>query len=171
MIFRIQYNVIGEMLLEVRPFDNVKDQIGYCGIWCGSCPGGNGAILEVARRFKELAKRSELERWVPKDFDFKEFMKGLKFIQTMSMCPGCLKGGGNPSCGIRICAVDKKVTSCSQCAQLAECKNFGWLEENYPTVKEELRKIAGKDQKELIEKWTGELRKKWPHCVLFLDRH
>jgi len=66
--------------LGFEPFENVKEQTGFCGIWCGSCAAGNGAIVELARRFEKVVRDYELEMWVPKEFDFKEFMKGLTSI-------------------------------------------------------------------------------------------
>jgi len=152
--------------LKVEAFENVRDQIGFCGIWCGSCAAGNGAIVELARRFSEIVKNYELEKWVPKDFDFNEFMKGLTSVQAMPSCPGCQKGGGLPTCSVKICASEKSIADCSQCAQLTECKKFEWLEKNYPTIKKDLKKIKNKNRKELIKKWTSEIKGKWPHCIL-----
>jgi len=152
--------------LETEPFEKVKNQIGFCGIWCGSCGAGNGAIQELARRFEEIVKNYQLEKWVPKEFNFKEFMKGLACTQAMSSCLGCQKGGGPPTCKVRICALEKGMADCSQCDQLVECKNFEELEKNYPKIKEELMEIRGKDRPALIEKWVDELRSRWPHCVL-----
>jgi len=154
--------------LEARPFENVKSQICFCGIWCGSCMGGNGAILELTRKYEQIIKRSKpaLEKYAPKEFNFNEFMKGLSCIQAMPMCPGCRKGGGNPTCKIRICALEKSMTDCSQCDELIECKNFEELEKSHPTIKKGLMEIKSHDQTELIEKWMGELKNKWPHCIL-----
>ena len=72
--------------MKVKPFENVKDQIGYCGIWCGSCVVGNGTLRELTKRYEEIIKSYGLEHWAPKDFDFKEFMKGLASIETMPLC-------------------------------------------------------------------------------------
>ena len=36
--------------METKPFGNVKNQIGRCGIWCGSCVVGNGTLKEMAKR-------------------------------------------------------------------------------------------------------------------------
>lgn len=152
--------------MEVTPFQNVRNQIGFCGIWCGSCPAGNGAIIELTRRYEELVKNCNLEKWVPKDFDFKEFAKGLASIQRVPLCSGCKKGGGSSTCKIRICALKKGVTNCSQCSQLIECRNFDQLEKDYPKIKEDLIKIKDADQKDLIEKWISESKTKWPHCIL-----
>jgi len=150
--------------LKALYFEDVKGQIGYCGIWCGSCAAGNGAIIELARGFDELVRKYELEKWVPKDFDFREFTKGLSSIQTMSVCPGCHKGGGSPECRIKVCASSKKIVDCSQCDQISKCTNF-----DNPTMKEELMKNSGVNREELIYKWTNELKTKWPHCALFLQ--
>jgi hypothetical protein len=43
--------------------------------------------------------RQAMEETGKKDFDYAEFAKGLKSIQSMPPCPGCLKGGGNPDGG------------------------------------------------------------------------
>jgi hypothetical protein len=152
--------------MESRPFENVKNQIGFCGIWCGSCGAGNGAIQELARRFEETAKKCQLEKWVPKEFDFKEFMKGLACTQAVSTCPGCQEGGGPSNCKIRICALAKGMTDCRRCDQLIECKNFEQLERTHPKIKVGLMEIRGKDRPELIEKWMDELKTRWPHCIL-----
>ena len=40
--------------------ENVKDQIGYCGIWCGSCIVGNGALRELTRKYEDSGRRLPL---------------------------------------------------------------------------------------------------------------
>jgi len=157
--------------LAVEPFENVKHQIGFCGIWCGSCLGGNGAILELTRKYEQLIKRSQpaLEKWAPKEFDFNGFMKGLTCIQAMPLCLGCKKSGGDPKCKIRVCASEKKITDCSQCDQLMTCKNFETLEKGYPKIKQNLIKTKHVDRRELVDKWINELKGKWPHCVLLCE--
>jgi hypothetical protein len=153
---------------EEKPFKNVRNQIGFCGIWCGSCTAGNGAILTLAGKFEETVKSSKLEKWVSKTFDFNEFMKGLTAIQSMPLCQGCLRGGGGSNCRIRICASAKSISNCSECTSLSECSNFEQIEKSHPKIREELKNFSGKDREKLIEKWTCELKEKWPHCVLFM---
>ncbi len=154
--------------METSAFQNVRNQIGFCGIWCGSCLGGNGAVQELTRKYEQIAKRSQLalEKWAPKEFVFNDFMKGLACIESMQLCPGCRKGGGPPTCNIRICALGKSLTDCSQCNELANCKNFEHLEKTNPKIKEELLKLKTASQDELRKKWTDELAQKWPHCIL-----
>lgn len=155
----------------IEGLENVKNQIGFCGIWCGNCLGGNGAIQEFTRKYEQVIKRSQsaLEKYAPKEFRFNELVKGLGCVQTMQLCPGCRKGGGNSACEVRICALGKSVTSCNQCDALVECRNFESLEENHPRIKEELMKIKNANQREIIEKWMGELKTKWPHCILLCE--
>jgi len=114
--------------LKVKPFENVKNQIGFCGIWCGSCVVGNGALRELTKRYEEIIKNYGLKDWASKDFDFKEFMKGLASIQAMPLCQGCLRGDGKPNCEIRNCASNKNITDCSQCDQPTACKNSETLQ-------------------------------------------
>jgi len=152
--------------LEATAFRDVKDQIGFCGIWCGSCVAGNGAIIELTKRYEEIVKNYNLAKWTPKGFDFREFAKGLALIQTMPLCSGCKKGGGPATCRIRICALGKGVTDCSQCGQLMECANFEQLEKSHPKLKDDLMKIKNRERKEVIEKWMSELKTIWPHCIL-----
>ena len=156
--------------MKPRPFDNVKNQIGFCGIWCGSCPAGNGAIVELTGKYEEIVKENQLEKWAPKDFDFKEFMKGLASIQTMPLCRGCLKGDGRPNCEMRVCASNKKINDCSECDQPTACKNLKTLQKMRTGAYHAglFVKTENVDRQELIEKWTAKLKGKWPCSILFL---
>ena len=49
--------------------ENTRDQIGFCGIWCGSCMVGNGALRELTRRYEAITKAYGLPDWAAKDFD------------------------------------------------------------------------------------------------------
>ena len=149
-----------------RSFERVKDQLGYCGIWCGSCAGGNGVTQELTKRYEEFVKHNQIDKWAPKDFDFGEFMKGLESIQRMGLCPGCREGGGAPECTIRACAKGKRFEHCSECGQLEDCEKFEWLEASLPEIKKGLQQLKGKRKEEAIEEWTNELARKWPSCVL-----
>ena len=95
--------------MKSESFENVKNQIGFCGIWCGSCVAGNGTLRELTKRYADIIKRYGLEGWAPKDFDFKEFLKGLASMQAMPLCQGCLKGDGRPNCEMRVCASNKNI--------------------------------------------------------------
>ncbi len=152
--------------MDQKSYDNVRNQIGPCGIWCGSCAGGNGATQELTRRY-EIFIKNQLEAYAPKDFDFEEFLKGIKSIKSMSLCPGCLKGGGMQGCPVRECAIRKDYESCSSCEELSTCSKFSELEKYLPRIKSDLLSIRGKENRILVDGWEERLKKKWPHCLLF----
>lgn len=158
------------MKVKVKPYEKVKDQIGYCGIWCGSCPAGNGVIIELTRIYEEIIRKNKIEKWAPKDFNFTEFMKGLSSIQKIDICPGCHEGGGNPTCKVRICANKKDILNCSQCNELLSCNNFKTLEKSHPRIKEDLEKVKNVNQKLLLKKWSDELKDKFPSCILLCNK-
>lgn len=150
------------------PFENVKDQIGSCGIWCGSCVAGNGVLRELTKRYEKIITDYGLKDWVPKDFDFGEFSKGLASIEGMPLCPGCHKGGGRDDCDMRACAADRKKEDCSAC-QESECKHAELLQKMRSGALDAglFVKTEDTDKAKLIEKWTNELKSKWPCSTLF----
>jgi hypothetical protein len=156
--------------MNAESFENVKNQIGFCGIWCGSCVIGNGALRELTKRYEEVIKRYGLKEWGPKDFDFKEFKKGLASIQAMPLCQGCLKGDGRPNCEIRTCALNKRINDCSECDQPEACKYVEILEKMRTGAlrADLLVKTEEVNQKKILDKWTDELKGKWPSSILFL---
>jgi len=155
--------------MKTEPFENVKNQIGYCGLWCGSCIVGNGTLKELTKRCEELIKGYGVDEWGAKDFDSKEFMKGLTSIQNLPICQGCLKGGGNDQCKIRPCASNKKIPDCNECNELTTCTNLEALQKvrTGALAVGMLLKTGKVGRRELIEKWTAELKSKWPSCILF----
>jgi len=151
--------------------DNVKDQIGCCGIWCGSCVAGNGVLRELTKRYEKIITSYDLEQWAPKDFDFKEFANGLKSIQKMPVCPGCLKGGGRDNCEIRVCALSKNFEDCSECDRPEDCENIELLETMQQGAKNAglMVRTENTGRNELLKKWTKQLKNTWPSSILFQD--
>ena len=155
--------------MKAKPFENVKNQIGYCGLWCGSCVVGNGTLKELTKRYEEIIKGYGVDDWGAKDFDSKEFIKGLTLIQALPICQGCLKGGGNDNCKIRPCALNRKISDCIECNDLTTCKNLEALQKvRTGALRVGMLIKTDKGQQKLIEKWTAELKNKWPSCILFL---
>ncbi len=154
-----------------EPSRNVKDQIGYCGLWCGSCVVGNGTLRELTRRYKELIKAYGLEAWAPKAFDFREFAEGLSSIQSMPLCPGCLEGGGGDGCKMRLCASSKSIDDCSQCDEQATCEHTEALQRMRSGALDAgmLVKTQDVDRSSLIEDWTTGLKSRWPCCILYVN--
>lgn len=155
----------------IPELENVKDQVGYCGIWCGSCIVGNGTLRELTRRYQETTEAYGLKHWAPADFDYKEFAKGLASIQRIPTCPGCLKGGGRDNCEIRDCALAKNVPDCTECNEQSTCKHTEILHKmRSGALAAGLSVKSGPgERKRLIETWLTELESRWPCCVLFMD--
>ena len=157
--------------MKSEAFENVKNQIGFCGIWCGSCVVGNGTLRELTKRYEEIVKGYGLVEWAPKDFSFEEFAKGIVSIQAIPPCSGCHKGGGRGDCEMRRCALGKGIVDCSECDQPEVCENFETL--SHMRTGAQLAGLFVKtektNRKELLTDWTAELKGKWPCCILFMD--
>ena len=158
--------------MSTKPFDNVKDQIGYCGIWCGSCAVGNGALKELTKRYEEIIEKHGLEQWAPKNFDFKEFRKGLASVEDASFCSGCLKGGGRTNCEMRSCASNKKITNCSKCNDFMICENSKLLRMMREGAKDAKLFVIDKkdDEQVFLKKGIKELKRRFPSCILLCDK-
>lgn len=152
-------------------FDNVKTQMGACGIWCGSCVVGNGTLRELTRRFDELTVAYGLREWAPKDFRYEEFSQGLVSIQDMGLCPGCERGGGREDCEIRACSSRLGLDDCGLCTESDAGEHAAIIE----TMRSGALKAglmvrtgqAGRDG--LLDQWTSDLAERWPCHILFED--
>lgn len=143
-------------------FDKVKDQMGPCGIVCGTCDLGNGTVAESALKLQEYLKMYGVASWAPavpegKDVDFERLDKALNWVQTYTRCFGCQQGGGPPDCAIRNCSKDRGYELCSECPDIDGCKNFDWLQKP-DFFKDNLRKLKGKSKNEIIEEATSHMK-------------
>jgi len=160
--------------LKTNAFENVKNQIGYCAIWCGSCVVGNGTLKELAKRYEHIIGGYGVDKWGAEEqsFDGQEFMKTLQSIQSIPICRGCLKGGGATNCKIRACASSKKLADCTECEEFMTCENREALQKVRTGALRVGMLVKNDDdkasQQQLIEKWIAELKNKWPSYILFL---
>lgn len=156
-------------LPDLKAFENVRDQIGSCGIWCGSCVVGNGALRELSRRYRQLVTDYGLARWGPADIDFGEFVRALESLERIPVCPGCGQGGGKEDCPLRACATATQTGYCSECRAPAACAHAQLLEHMRSGARKAgLFVEAGEvPRPELVEQWSAELRATWPACILF----
>jgi hypothetical protein len=159
--------------METKAFENVKNQMGYCAIWCGSCIVGNGALKETTKKYEHIIDGYGIDEWgaAEQGFNGQELMKALKGIQNIPICKGSRKGGGNLSCKIRPCATNKRLNDCTECEEFMKCENREPLAKvrtgafNVGMVIKTDKDKASHQQ--LIEKWTAQLRNKWPCNILF----
>jgi hypothetical protein len=152
-------------------FDNVFDQVGYCGIWCGSCAVGTGALMDIAERYRDLAESHGLGQWGADGFDYAEFLKGLDAIAALPLCPGCLKGGGRDDCELRTCARSRGLRGCVACDDRVECPN-GRLLEHMRTGAERAGILVAEtpeDHDRSEDARRGELASLWWWRALFDD--
>jgi hypothetical protein len=159
--------------MEAKAFENVKNQVGYCAIWCGSCVVGNGVLKELTRRYEHMISGYGIDKWGAADqgFDGKELMKTLQSIQGIHICRGCQKGGGAVNCRMRACASSRKFADCTECKEFMTCENREPLQKVRSgalrvdmLVKNENEESS---QQQLVKKWTAELKSKWQFCILF----
>lgn len=154
--------------MKPEAFDNVKDQIGFCGIWCGSCVVGNGALKELTSRYQDVIQNYGLGEWASAGFDFKEFEKRLASIQEVSVCLGCLNGGGRDNCEMRRCASSRSAASCCECNDFMECEHSGVLKKMREGAQSADLSVRNRDvdAHDFIAKEIDALRKRFPSCIL-----
>jgi len=163
------------VILVSKAFENVENQIGYCGIWCGSCIVGNGALKELTKRYAFVLEGYGINGWGAEEagFDGRELMKSLEGVQRIPVCRGCLKGGGAKGCKIRACATSRKIADCTECSEFMKCGNREALN-NVRTgaLKVGMTAKTEKDtagRKQLIKKWKAEISERFPSFVVFSE--
>lgn len=101
-----------------------KDLMTYCGVYGGTCACyiGHTALRETASLLSELADALGFPYWMPervKDFDYKEFHKGLAFLsdpESWLVCTKCCRDGyGRPDCPMRNCCQERGLDICFDC--------------------------------------------------------
>lgn len=125
--------------------------LSYCGIDCRNfCIMGSRKLVKQARELEKSVREMKVEEWhhqikiPPKEqFEFEEFIKGVRWLQKYGHCPGCRAGGGPPTCRARACAQSRNLKGCWECRERKTCEKLSFIEEIYPIVRENLEKIRG----------------------------
>lgn len=158
--------------MDRKAFENVRGQVGYCGLWCGSCIVGNGTLRELTERYRGLVKGHGVEEWglTAQGMDGGGFINALIAVENIAICPGCLKGGGNDACAMRPCAREKKVSDCIECREKASCRSLTALE-RVRTGAEKAGMLMKRERGEPdITAWVAELRTKFPHGMIWEEK-
>jgi hypothetical protein len=137
------------------PFD-VKNQVGPCGITCGTCFLGNGSVANSAKTTIDYINMIGIKEWAPlvpegKGLNWDETEKTLNWMTKYAYCTGCEKGGGPPDCAIRMCANEKGYELCNMCNELDDCSKFDWLSEGFTSIKQKLKENKGKSKQDLVK--------------------
>ncbi len=154
-----------------KAYENVKGQIGGCGIWCGSCALGNGSLRALIGGLESVLDSHGAEHWAPSEMDYPAFSCGLDVLRGAASCVGCRQGGGRDDCSLRACAVESHVADCSDCTDFGSCANDELLQH----MREGARKAGlfvrdpGENAGDLLAVWPKGLEASWPSTILFED--
>ncbi len=111
-----------------------KTLIGYCGLYCGDCPGYNGEIPDLARDLRKKLRDSRVDRASPflakvhKGYkNYKQFDEILGLLMDMRCRKVCRERVRAPACEIRKCCSEKRFQGCWECEEFETCKKSDWL--------------------------------------------
>jgi hypothetical protein len=152
--------------------DEIKgaELAAYCGLYCGACAIKNGQIRDTATALQGMLKAYGYSEWAPMVAEFvpatkhyPQFEGVLEWLAAQD-CVGCLAGGGNPGCAIRICAREKGLAGCWDCAE-ATCEKLQEIDQGYPGVSENRQRIRQVG----LEAWLAEQASKVQAGFSYLD--
>jgi len=140
--------------------ENSKNLVGYCGLYCGACGIYQGRIKQAVENLWKVIRiygfdkiAPELAKWEPAFQHYKEFAEVMDgWVKIFGECPGCVKDGGDPECGVRECCKQKGYALCVECGEMDGCATL----QRYPWAADTLRQI--KDMG--ADKWLSEMQKK-----------
>ncbi len=103
--------------------------LGACGLECGACPAYVATREDDAEMIAAIAARWSQEY-------------GHEILSEYVWCEGCLaegqrKCGHTRECGVRACAVERRVLSCAYCDDYG-CETITEFFEMAPAAKEKL---------------------------------
>jgi hypothetical protein len=114
------------------------DMIGYCGLYCGTCPAYTGSIADPASQLRKELRRSKCDKAaaglakIPgmEAFEhYRQFDELLAALAKMRCKKPCRAGGGSAQCKVRKCAKEKGLSGCWECDDFRTCATLGVLEE------------------------------------------
>jgi len=129
----------------------------YCGLYCGACAIKNGQIRDGAKALQGMLKAYSYAEWAPTLGDFVPAVKGWPQFEgvlewlTAQDCPGCMGGGGNPECAIRLCAKERGLVGCWECNE-DPCEKVQEIDQGYPAARESRQRIRDTG----LEAWLAE---------------
>jgi len=115
--------------------------IAKCGYRCDLCPAFKANLKSDAD------KLSMCQAWA-------EYFGSEVPPEAITACEGCLADGGDPSCTVRPCAIERKLTNCAHC-ELFACDK---LKEKMNFVEDKLKDgidIPEDDYERFIKPFLG----------------
>ena len=146
-----------------------KSLVAYCGLYCGACGIQQGRITQAVEDLRKVISAygfdkmgPKLAKWEPAFQHYAEFEKVLDgFVKLLGDCPGCVAGGGDPSCAVRECCEEKTFVTCADCAELDSCEKTQWTVESL----DPLHRIKARG----VVEWAEEMQKKVDAGYCYLD--
>jgi len=137
---------------------NDREQTACCGLYCGDCIPSNQSLFDNAARLRQQLDDCQFDAYARlkstsnKAFNaYGTFREVLDAILTLQCTKTCFHGGGNPDCGIRACAREKRLEGCWQCARFETCGLLKPMCAGHgETVKHNLRMI----RQHGVESWS-----------------
>jgi hypothetical protein len=136
--------------------------VTYCGLYCGLC-AERTLIPKQAAALQAAMSEEGWPFWGPSVPNFVEFWQFLERL-TSSACPGCRAGGGFPECAIRVCARERGVEVCSECADFP-CSHITALAARYPTLVADSRRLQAVG----LVQWLDEQEERARRGVVYAD--
>lgn len=109
----------------------MKDMIAYCGLDCETCDAYRATINDDQALRERTAKK-----WAE--------LNNAPILPEHINCEGCRADGVktvycDSLCGIRQCALEKRVTICGECSELNHCQTVGAIIANNPDALHHLK--------------------------------
>jgi hypothetical protein len=134
----------------------ILDKTAYCGLYCGDCAFGTGAIPDLARDLRKALREAHFDK-AAEVIPFKEFKQYPQCYEVLGAmvklrCGGCRTSGRSKFCKIAQCARKKEVQGCWECAGFEDCKKLDFLATTHGDAHlKNLRKI----RKAGLEEWAA----------------
>jgi hypothetical protein len=113
-----------------------KDLIGYCGLYCGDCPGYNGEIADLARNLRKKLREARFERAsqflseIHKEYkNYNQCYEVLGLMMKLRCKKPCRERGRVTSCERRTCCLEKNFKGCWECEEFEVCEKSSWLKD------------------------------------------
>jgi hypothetical protein len=116
---------------DVRMSDSTdgRDQLAYCGFYCGDCLGRTGVIADAAERFRAVLDKYQFEKTAHAMFsdEMPEYDKLTDMVTFMAglRCPAvCRDREGDSNCGAKRCCIEKGYFACYECDGFETCETL-----------------------------------------------
>jgi len=143
--------------------DGKMELVSYCGLYCDLC-AERARIPKQAAALRAAMTEEGWPFWGDTVPGFAQFWTFLEGLASGKGCPGCRAGGGYPGCQIRVCARERDVELCVQCADFP-CEHVEALARTYPNLIGDNRRL----QTVGLQQWIDEQVERVRRGVVYAD--